>query len=249
MPDKNSEFRLICLCGVVMKKSFTGLNNNQLKLIAMFSMLLDHAGRELLPQLDILPIIGRLAFPLFAYMIAEGCKYTKNKKKYFLIIALIALGCQAVYFIAMGSLYQNVLITFSLSIAIIFSVDNFIRKKNIGSFIPAFLISCAAVFLCVFLPDILNTTDFHIDYGLVGVLLPVAVYFAPEKKSKTVCFTVMLCILSLVMGSIQWYSLFTVPLIIMYNGKRGKLNLKMLFYIFYPAHLAVIHLIDIIIGL
>lgn len=229
-----------------MKNRFKGLNNNQLKLIAMFSMLLDHAGRELLPQFEILPIIGRLAFPLFAYMIAEGCTYTKNRKKYFLIIALIAVGCQTVFFITTRSLYQNVLITFSLSIAIIFSADNFIRKKNIRSFLTAFLVFGAAVFLCVFLPDILSSTDFRIDYGIAGVLLPVTVYFAPEKKSKTVCFTIMLCVISLVMGSIQWYSLLSLPLLILYNEKRGKKNLKMLFYIFYPAHLAIIYLIDLI---
>ncbi|MBR6552622.1 MAG: hypothetical protein IKT89_07260, partial [Clostridia bacterium] len=66
-----------------------GLTNNQLKIIAMFSMLLDHIGKVLLPQYPILQIIGRLAFPIFAFMIAEGCFYTKNKTRYFLTIFLL----------------------------------------------------------------------------------------------------------------------------------------------------------------
>lgn len=230
-----------------MKKFLTGLNNNQLKVIAMISMLLDHAGRELFPEITLLPIIGRLAFPVFAYMIAEGCRYTKNKKKYILIIGLLAAGCQAIFFITTKSLYMNVLITFTLSVAVIFLSDNFIRKRTLHTFIPAFLISVLSVFLCIFLPDILSSTDFQIDYGLAGLLLPVAVYFAPDRKSKLAAFSVMLCILSLVMGGIQWYSLAVIPLILLYNGKRGKMNLKYMFYIFYPLHLAVIYLIGIII--
>ena len=56
-----------------------GLTNNQLKIIAMISMLIDHIGLQMFPDLLIFRIIGRLAFPIFAYMIAEGCFYTKNK--------------------------------------------------------------------------------------------------------------------------------------------------------------------------
>ena len=61
------------------KKGF--LNGNQLKIIALIAMTLDHIGKMLLPGFTILQIIGRLAFPIFAYMIAEGCRYTKNRKK------------------------------------------------------------------------------------------------------------------------------------------------------------------------
>ena len=71
-----------------MLKKF-GITNNQLKIIAMVSMLFDHVGKELLPQYPILQIIDRLAFPIFAYMIAEGCFYTKNIIKYFTIILML----------------------------------------------------------------------------------------------------------------------------------------------------------------
>ena len=59
------------------------LNGNHLKLIAVFTMLLDHVGILLFPQIRLLRILGRLAYPIFAFMIAEGCRYTKNKLRYF----------------------------------------------------------------------------------------------------------------------------------------------------------------------
>lgn len=221
-----------------------GLNNNQLKIIAMVAMTLDHAGKELFPQIDILPIIGRLAFPIFAFMIAEGCMYTKNKRKYFLQIFFLAVGCQLVYFIAMHSFYQNVLITFTLAILIIFSIENFIKKKNAISVLPVFLSVTLAVFLCFFAENYIK--GFHIDYGFFGVLLPVAVYFAKGRIMKLCALAVCLCALTFSLGSVQWYAFAVIPLLALYNGKRGKLKLKYIFYIFYPAHLAIIHILSII---
>ena len=210
-------------------------------------MLADHAGRILFPEVKLLTVIGRLAFPLFAYMIAEGCRYTRNKKKYVLIMAGLAVGCQAVYFVADRSLYMNVLFTLVLSVLLIFSVDNFLKKKNVLSFSGALGMSFLAVFLTLILPELLSSTDYKIDYSLAGVLIPVAVYFAPKGLPRTAVFAVMLCVLSLDMGGIQWFSLLCVPLVMLYNGKRGRLRLRWLFYIFYPSHLAVLYLISLLI--
>lgn len=57
-----------------------GLNSNQLKLLALLTMTVDHIGVHLFPQYPILRIIGRLAFPIYAYCIAEGCVHTKTAK-------------------------------------------------------------------------------------------------------------------------------------------------------------------------
>ena len=99
------------------------LTGNQLKLIAMLAMTADHVGLQLLPQWGFLRILGRLAMPLYAYMIAEGCRYTRSRSRYFCSIALMGLGCQIVYFFFMGSLYQCILVTFSLSLGLIFLLD------------------------------------------------------------------------------------------------------------------------------
>ncbi|MBE6748186.1 MAG: hypothetical protein E7557_03040 [Ruminococcaceae bacterium] len=220
-----------------------GLTNNQLKIIAMLAMLLDHIGKELLPQYPVLQIIGRLAFPIFAYMIAEGCFYTKNKMRYFLTVALLGVGCQAVYLVVEHSFYQNILITFSLSIILIFSLENFRIKREKISAIILFSTVFVVLAICTVMPVALKEQGFQIDYGVFGVLLPVAVFYAPDKSRKLVYTTGILILLSNSFGGIQWFSLFAVPLLALYNQKRGKYNIKPLFYIFYPAHLVVIYLI------
>ena len=203
------------------------LNNNQLKIIALITMTIDHIGVILFPNLKILRIIGRLAFPIFAYMIAEGAKYTKNRPKYLLTISLTALICQLVYYFAERSLDQCILVTFTASIILIYSLDY------------KFL-SLPAIFGAFFLTEFLN-----IDYGFCGIMMPVILYIADEKRKKLLYGTIMLILLSFFLGGVQWYSLFAIPLLALYNEKRGKLNLKYLFYIYYPLHLAVIYLISL----
>ena len=92
-----------------------GLTGNQLKIIAMITMTCDHVGLQIFPQLQWLRILGRLAMPIYAYMIAEGCRHTRDRKKYLMRLLGMGILCQIVYFVAMESLYQCILITFSLS--------------------------------------------------------------------------------------------------------------------------------------
>ena len=223
-----------------------GLTNNQLKIIAMISMLMDHLGRQLLPEWTWMVLVGRLAFPIFAYMIAEGCLYTRNKVKYILMIAGLATVCQGAYFFATGSMYQNVLVTFTLSVGVIFAMERFLNKPDLasGAILAAVLIG--VMVLCILLPRKTHE-EFYIDYGLIGVLLPVTVRFARGKWGKLICAAVMLALLAMTTFTSQWYALLAIPLLALYNGQRGKWKLKYLFYIFYPAHLLVIHLLQILI--
>ena len=140
------------------------LTGNQLKLIAAAAMLADHVGLMFFPDILFYRIIGRLAFPIFAFMIAEGCKYTRNKLRYFLQLFGLALGCQIVYFIADGSMYLSVLFTFSLSILTIFALQYCKTKPGIFSAL-LFVSAVAAVY-------VLNQI-FTIDYGFWGCMLPV----------------------------------------------------------------------------
>lgn len=54
------------------------MNRNQLKIIACISMLIDHIGYVLFPDVTVLRLIGRIAMPIFAFFIGEGCLYTKT---------------------------------------------------------------------------------------------------------------------------------------------------------------------------
>lgn len=222
----------------------SGLTGNQLKILAMIAMTCDHVGLQLLPQFGVLRIIGRLALPIYAYMIAEGCRYTRDRKKYLLRMLALAATCQVVYFGAMGSLYQCILVTFSLSICLIYAVDNAQKRRDTVSELLALGALTAAFVICVVLPDLLPHTDFAVDYGIWGVLLPVLVYFG---KSKPLTLTAGLVLLALNYGGNQWWALAAVPLLMCYNGQRGKYAIGKLFYIYYPAHLVVIYGLSLVI--
>ncbi|MBQ8496793.1 MAG: hypothetical protein IJ489_04965 [Clostridia bacterium] len=229
----------------IQTKSIFGLTGNQLKIIALLAMTIDHIGYQLLPQYTWMRIIGRLAFPIFAYMIAEGARYTKNRKKYLGMMLGLGAICQLVYFFAMDSLYQCILITFSLSIILIYALDNAFKRRSADAWILFALIFIAIFILVYILPELLTNTDYNVDYGIWGVLSPVFVYLGGKNKwAKLGLFAIPLIFLSLSYTS-QWYCLFTLILLAFYNGSRGKLKMKYLFYIYYPAHLVIIYAIGL----
>ena len=145
----------------IQTKNFAGLTGNQLKLLALFAMTCDHVGLQLLPQFIILRIIGRLAAPLFAYMIAEGCRYTHNRGRYLGRLLGMAALCQIAYFAAMRSLYQCIFVTFSLSVCLIYALDNAVRRRTPVSVLSAAAAVAAVVFITEGLPQILIHTDFE----------------------------------------------------------------------------------------
>lgn len=223
-----------------------GLTGNQLKILAMAAMTCDHVGLQLLPRFGVLRILGRLALPIYAYMIAEGCRYTHDRKRYLLRILVLAAVCQAVYFLAMGSLYQCILVTFSLSICLIYALDNAGKRRDPGSVCLALGTFLAAIFLCVLLPELLPGTDYAVDYGIWGVLLPVLVYCGKNRRQKLCLLTLGLLFLGAAFGGIQWWAFLAVPPLMAYSGQRGKYPIGKLFYIYYPLHLVVIYGISLL---
>ena len=215
------------------------LNGNHLKLIAAVTMLLDHAGILLFPRVQLLRVIGRLAYPIFAFMIAEGCRYTKNRLRYFLMVFCLGVGCQLVYFFVGGAAYLNILLTFSVSILLIYILQEMYRaqtKKKEALWSVLF----AAGFLSAYGIQHIIT----MDYGFWGIMVPVFVSFAHQRKfprwASVVLLGVGLVLLGADMGGIQHWALLAVPLLLLYSGERGKYKMKYFFYIFYPVHLAVL---------
>ena len=131
----------------------------------------------------------------------------------------------------------------SLSVVLICAVDNYQQKRDRASRILAVAALLGVFFLCVALPELLPGTDYGIDYGIAGVLLPVLVFFGAEK---TKYLTAGLILLGLGYGGVQWCALAAVPLLGMYNGQRGKGNAGKWFYLYYPLHLLVLHGISLI---
>lgn len=235
----------------------SGLTGNQLKIIALIAMTCDHVGLQLLPQFPIFRIIGRIAFPIFAYFIAEGCRHTRNRKQYLLNMAGFAAVCQLVSFFATGSLYLSVLVSFTVAIGLIYLIDwcsctccasAGCATASCGS--AGFWAAAAAfqgvLLICWFLPSFAPGTDLGLDYGFCGILLPCLAYLLQNRRNQLILFSFGLVLLSFSSGGIQWFCLLSLPLLALYNGKRGKHRMKYLFYFYYPAHLAVIYLLSLL---
>ena len=221
-----------------MKKTRCGLTGNALKIIAMLSMLIDHIGFYLFPHVMLLRAVGRISFPIFAYMIAEGCTHTRNRTRYFSVIFLVGLLCQATVTIATGIFYMNILIVFSLALAAIFAAEVLLKQRAPLPCSVAALTLVAVAVITFVLPRILR--GFILDYNEFGVLLPVLLYFTHGRWQKIIGTALVLAVFSLLSPAIQWCSLAAVPLLALYNGERGRAKIKYLFYVFYPTHQAIL---------
>ena len=226
-------------------KLFPGLNGNQLKILALIAMTIDHIGCYLYPTHEWMRIVGRLAFPIFAYMIAEGARYTKNRKKYLGMRFGLGVICQIVYYFAMGSLFQCILITFTFSIVLIYALDYAIQRKNAEGWILLGLLFIAVFFLVYVLPKLLSHTDYNVDYGIWGVLFPVFVYLGGKNKWARLALAAIPLVFLALSYPKQEYALFALVPLALYNGTRGKWRMKYLFYIYYPLHLVVIYAVGL----
>lgn len=225
-------------------------------MIAAVAMVLDHVGVELFPQLTILRVIGRLAFPVFSYCICEGSRRTHHPVRYLTQLLGMGLLCMVGYYIYDGTVYGNILITFTLSLCALYAFQYARTRWAQGR--PAARLAGAGVLLGCIAGIWLICDWVTVDYGFIGVMLPLFAelpaavldrHAAAESGRSTVRllgFSVGLLVLSLQMGGVQSYSLLAIPLLWVYNGLRGRKNLKQFFYWFYPVHLLLIGLVSML---
>ena len=263
------------------------LSGNVLKIIAAVAMVFDHIavaavmfgsgfpGSVLFSQADtayrVLRIIGRLSFPIFAFFIAEGCRHTSDRKKYFLTVCLFGLIIDAGYYIfakvleesdlylSVPAVYLNIFTTFSLSILVIYGYDATVKsvKEKDGNFFLHLLEFVGAIALAVFIHYFARDKGGYLDYGFAGALLPLFAYMVRDYRFKVIPFAIGCVAVSAFYyyldpaskgNSMYWYMLCALPLLALYNGERGRLKMKDCFYLFYPAHLGVVYLAAILIG-
>ena len=234
-------------------------NNNTIKLLAAAFMFIDHLGLLFFPSVMWLRGIGRLAMPLFAFAISEGCRYTKNKARYLIMLLGLGVLCQIVYSIVdPTTVYLGILITFSLSVILIYAMQ-YAKKQLFNSDTKTWKkVFSVCLFLTLLAGVLLFCRIFTVDYDIYGCLMPVFASLldfhhipAPDRWKK--CDTVplralcMLAPISLLIYHMAWeffgaFSLLTfgaVFLLLFYNGERGKRRMKYFFYIFYPLHLGI----------
>lgn len=225
------------------------LNGFHLKLIAICTMLIDHMGYTLFPGVMWLRCVGRVAFPIFCFLIAEGCVYTHDRKKYALRLLVFALLSEIPYNLMNSGMIwdpydQNVLWTLLLGALVCWLMDWALKKCTPLSFVLTGAAMVAAYWLL---------EAFRTDYGGWGMLLVAAFYGVHRAPSgavvKMIAQAFGLAFFSLgVMGgylSIELWSLVSLAPIWLYNGQRGFSHkaVQYGFYAFYPVHILILSLI------
>ena len=239
-----------------MRGYFTG---STLKIIAVLFMVLDHVGQIvlkngiamkapysmftdkqfslLLTMIDTCHILGRLAFPVFCFMIVEGFLHTHNMRRYLKNLFVCAAVSEPVYDLAFAGeaispRQQNVIWCLMLGLIVLIALRRF--ENN---FAVLLIIISAGAFLSYIC---------RLDGAYYGILLISAFYMFHEKplmKFVSAVIVMFVCGLDFsAKGIIDPYFLTAVSamvLIMFYNGSRG-IKMKHFFYIFYPAHLLIL---------
>ncbi len=238
-------------------KKIQFLNSNTLRLVAVLLMVSDHIWATAMSFGNWMTYIGRMAFPIFAFQIAEGFVHTKNFKKYALRLLAFALVSEIPFNLFYSSrwfnpYHQNVMFTLLLGLLAIKVIDNLkkdISPKNIGKSL-----------LWLALIAVGGTLGF-VDYGFLGVLTVVMFYLCRGYRFTPILQLIGMVLINIVFfeGQVfifdvfgktveipsQGFAVFSLIPIWLYNGKKGKSSkvLQYGFYAFYPVHMLILYLI------
>ena len=229
--------------------------SNFIKLAAVISMICDHfCVAFITTEMHPLRWIGRIGFPVFAFQIARGAALTRNSKKYLLRLLLFAPISEIPFdLMVYGKTFdpsgQNVFFTLAAGLLSIMILQA-LQKKGKGWPFLSLLPLSAITAVCILL---------RTDYSAGGALAIFLFYLAGQVKEKPALHVLLLvagvlapCVsYSYIRHILIWNSneigaLFSLPLLVLYNGERGKVHInKYLFYTFYPAHLLLFGLVKI----
>ena len=232
-----------------------GLNANQIKVIAIAAMTVDHLtwaffpGTQAIWYVCLLHMIGRLTAPIMWFFIAEGCHYTRNMGKYIGRLFFFAVISHFAYDFAFGipfipmstGIFNQTSVMWSLAWA---AVLIFVFRKED---IPKWVKIVSIIVICVI--------SFPSDWSCIAVMCPFFLFMHRDKfKRKAadiVIWTFMYSVVYFIFldklyGVLQMFTVLSVPVLAVYNGERGEWKgMKWFFYIYYPAHLIIIGIIRI----
>ena len=211
------------------------IDRSVLKWIVVLTMVIDHVGAILFPDQIWMRVIGRVAFPIYAYCLAEGFRYTSDYRRYLGRLALFAILSEipfdlAFYGVPFSFAHQNVFFTLTLGLILLWVLER-CREQ---------LLLCAGAFavLC-FLAQAL-----HMDYGAGGLLMVFAFYLAQQGTSPWIGWGIFVFInLFGYAGGVQWAAILALLPIGLYSGKAGKRKQRF-FYWIYPLHLLLLWIIE-----
>jgi hypothetical protein len=199
--------------------------SNFLKLIGIVAMVLDHLGSFFYPSLIELRIIGRIAFPLFAYQLAIGSLMTSDKVNYIKRLFSFAIISQIPYYFLNEKFLFNILFSLAFGVLTIYIIE----KKLFYYFLLIIPIS------------------FVLDYQIYGLLVILIFYFIKKTKNQLILFLLITVIYSCFFNPWQIFSIISIIFIL---KPFLEINLpKSFFYLFYPAHLFLFSLIKILLNI
>ena len=197
----------------------------QLKLLAMLAMTADHIGAVFFPEIPLLRWIGRLAMPVLCFFIGEGLRHTRSPRRYLLRLTGFALLSELPFDLAFyGGIewgHQNVSFTLALGLLALWAI----QSRGMEGWLLALTAALAAELL-------------GCDYGMYGVLLILLLDRFHRARSEQLAAAALLNLAFFGLQT-QTLSLIALPLLWLYNGKRGRDD-RRLFYLYYPAHLCVL---------
>ena len=197
----------------------------QLKLLAMLAMTADHIGAVFFPEIPLLRWIGRLAMPVLCFFIGGGLRHTRSPRRYLLRLTGFALLSELPFDLAFyGGIewgHQNVYFTLALGLLALWAI----QSRDMEGWLLALTAALAAELL-------------GCDYGMYGVLLILLLDRFHRARSEQLAAAALLNLAFFGLQT-QTLSLIALPLLWLYNGKRGRDD-RRLSYLYYPAHLCVL---------
>lgn len=209
-----------------MKEKF-GLDTFTLKIIAVITMIIDHVGAFLVPECLILRIIGRISFPIFAFLIVEGFYHTRDVRKYMIRLGTFALISEIPFdLVGTGNIlefsHQNIFFTLFIGVLLMyFYGGQYSKEAKVG-----------CVILLLLAGDI-----FRVDYGAWGILMIFCFYIFRERTKEKFISVAFINIFAF--GLVQTFAVIALLPIYLYNGEKGR-SMKYLFYAIYPVHLLIL---------
>ncbi|AFZ32774.1 TraX family protein [Gloeocapsa sp. PCC 7428] len=201
------------------------LNNYHIKLLAAIFMVIDHVGIVFFPQVFVFRVIGRLSFPLFAWLLAQGERYTRSFPRYLQRLVLLGLLSQPLYVLTLSGTRPNILFTLSLGL-ITLRLSRRLREYK----------------YLIWILGIVSAELLRVEYGAYGVAaMCLMSIFAPNLHWWLAWIALHLVDAIAVSNIFQLPAIVTPVFIHVANHQRG--SSARWFYSFYPLHLLVLFLI------
>ena len=221
------------------------MSNSTLKMIALVTMLIDHIGACIFTDQDIYRVIGRIAFPIYVFLLVEGYHKTRDVKKYILRLLIFALVSEIPFDLGRKGVlfewgHQNVFLTLALGLILIWCTDTIDKSSKVQPELrPVFHV---LILVAIMVASHLLRTD-YVSCGITVIYIFYR-FRSDDIRQELIKYALAAATFFLYYGWAEMPCVMAFPLIHFYNGKRG-MKLKYAFYVFYPAHFLCIWLVKL----